>query len=242
MRRDRGLTLLELILALTLLGSIALVGSTLYTASIRAALVGDMDIKMQNEIAYMFRDFELYIRNGISGGVVTQDPDGSGDLAAPQSGPLFYRNEAGVWLGFAAGDGEEAVEIWYGYKFEVPGDPPVAAGFVRKIYKINAPHAGWGAEVVLSKGLVGPYAEPVDENGNEIFDPAETTKRDVCLQNIALTANCEGATPAVYPVFRVSPDKKIVYVSLKAKGTLFGMKEASLAGMTRGFYLHASSE
>lgn len=242
MRKDRGLTLLELILALTLLGSIALVGSTLYTASIRAALVGDMDIKMQNELAYMFRDFELYVRNGISGGVVTQNPDGSGDLSPAQSGPLFYRNAAGVWLGFAAGDGEDAVEIWYGYKFKVPGAPPVEAGFVRKIYRLNAPDAGWGDEVVLSKGLVGPYADPVDENGNEIFEVAETAKRDVCLQDIALTANCEGAAFKVYPVFRVSTDKKIVYVSLKAKGMLFGMKESSLAGMTRGFYLHASSE
>ncbi len=216
--------------------------NTLYLSSVRSSLTANQDTKMQNELAYVFRDMEIYLRNGISGGVLTKKPDHN-SFASPVAGPIVSRDTTGIWLGVVVGEGTDAVEIWLGYQFATSGTPPIPAKIVRKVYTIGAGTPAW-TETTLSSGRLVPYADTVDSNGNGKIDAAEITARNTCIQDPTLRENqCElAAKTGPYPIFKVSDDKRVVYISLKAAGKIFGgKKDTSTSGMTRTIFLHSTA-
>lgn len=61
MMRKTGLTLLELILAMTILSGIVLAFSALNTSAARLSVSSNEEIRLQNELQYVVRDIELNI-------------------------------------------------------------------------------------------------------------------------------------------------------------------------------------
>lgn len=236
--KNRGLTLLELVLALVITGVVILGGSSLYLSTVGTSLIAQTDTRMQNEIDFIFRDAEVYLRGGIVGGTLTTQPVDTGFTKVHSlSSPYFYRGAGGLWLGIVAGEGADAVEVWYGYKF-ASGNTP--AKVVRCVYTVGADKPVWTETVLSSSGMLMPYADSVDADGNGVIDDAEKKTRDLCLQDAKSKTNCEDK--GIYPVFKISGDKKLVYISLKASSmVLGGKKPASTPGSTRAISLHSSA-
>lgn len=61
MNRQKGLTLLELILALTMLSIILVASGSLNLFVLRAANLNAEETKLQNELEYVFKDMEIHL-------------------------------------------------------------------------------------------------------------------------------------------------------------------------------------
>jgi len=236
-RNQRGLTLLELILALSMVGMVLVAVATLHFSAKGSSLMIDQDVKMQGELMAIFRDMELQLRGGVSKGFLTHYPDHSLiPAAAVAQGPLFYRVPGAVWIGTLVDAGTSTKEVWYGYIFGPP------ARILRSVYDEDATPT-W-VDTVLSSGGIAPYADADLDNNGEVLTGvgSETALRDSCIDDAGLPKNlCEDK--GVYPVFKTDPAKKTVSVSLSGQGTILGgKKEVATQGMTKTIFLHSTQE
>lgn len=230
---QRGVTLLELILALSLVACVSLAVGTLDLSFVRTSLNASQDIRMQEELSSVFHDMELSLQDGISKGPLTEKPDKTGSLPASSSGPLVYRGTgSSIWLGVANGNKQE---VWYGYT-------PSTRQLIRRIYSTIG--AAWSTDVILSTGILGPYAlNGPDVNGDKTVTLGEAAAFNACMANANLSiASCENQSPPVFPVFQViQSDKKNIYISFQGQGTV-GSREARTPGMTETIFLHTSAD
>lgn len=251
----RGLTLMELILALAMTGVVLLAVSSLNLSSMRASIQAGQDTKMQEELNFVFRDMEIHLRSGIAQKALEHHPAGSGAVSCKTSTgtstetPCFLReNDTKIWLGVERPDPVHAgqyQEVWYGYTFNAgTGNGTI----VRRIW-IDADSA-WDnvSPVVLSQGILAPHAlcgPYVPESGGGCSTNAgNATAYRTCMGN-PTAGNCENASPKIWPVFQ-SIDYKNIFVSFRGKqGTVNGIgvdRDTSTDGMTKAIFISGSSD
>lgn len=255
---QKGLTLLELILAITMMTGVLFAVHTLNLFSLNVSLNAAQDIKMLEELDYVFRDMSLCLRDGISKGYVwglPGSPAGShGHFTTPRQGPYFYRQDgtANLWLGTLLGSG---FEVWYGYSYN---STTQTGTVVRQIFNPGAdpgnstnPTGVWGSEVMISgststpsANILGPWAlngPDLDGDGTIEATPDEKTIFNNCITNMT-AAYCESKSdPKVYPVFQVNTNnRKNIYVSFQGKSQV-GQKRTVTSGMTKTIFLHGES-
>lgn len=231
----RGLTLLELVLAMALISVIGLAGGTLLLSSMKTTMVAQSDNRMQNELLYVFRDMEKNLQDTRVNALL----DWNDELS-----PAFVRKGSAIWIGTVNFREPVNEEVWYGYYpsggvLERWICPKQASG------KIDyGASSGDCSITTISRGVLAPYAE-ADLNADGVVDANEKSARDTCLADPLISANCENnASYRIYPVFKVSSDKKQILISFKGvtQGALGGKKNLSTAGMTKAIYLQASPE
>jgi prepilin-type N-terminal cleavage/methylation domain-containing protein len=234
--QERGLTLLELILALAMVGVVILSTSVLYLSSMRTAISANTESGLQRELDYVFRDMELHLRSAVGNGGALGPPS---DPNYPDS-PMLSRDFNVLWLGARNGN-DPPQEIWYGYYTDGS----------RKLERWICPHRpdDWKqCEIkTISTGVLYPYARGgADLNGDGIVASEEQTKFNNCMGTLT-KASCEDS--GVFPVFEISGEKKVIWISLRAGTKVFGRPQDSFTGkylitpgMTKAVYLHHQEE
>ena len=253
MKEPHGLSLMELIIAVCILGSVLFAMSTLHLSVTGSKVAQDQGARMQNELLAIFRDFELQLQGGVRKGFLSHYPDGTEiPTDSPVQGPFYYRSEdkqGEIWMGTLVGSGTGAKEVWYGYLL-ASGVPPEAK-LVRRVYTVGAAEAAgrlWTETELSTPGMFAPYADADLDNDGTVTVAGmdnEESLRDACVTAAELPKNlCEDK--GVYPVFKTDPGKKTVSVSLSARGSvgtaLGAKKDLKTAGITKTVFLHAELE
>ena len=228
MINQRGLTLLELILAIVMTSAVLAGSGVLYLSFMRTASSANIDARLQNELIAVFRDVELYLRDTVaSGGAVGTATEGL------TSSPAFYRENENSVCFATYNTATPPKEIWYCFYYYKTSSVFMSR-LDRWICDHPIPLTGWSSCVTttLSDGILLPYA----------VQPASVTDADFnnCIDTMS-EANCE--SKGIYPVFGLSADKKIVHISLRAqkKSALGGKKDIATAGITKSIYLREES-
>lgn len=244
MNDEKGLTLMELILALAMTGVVLLAVNSLNLATISSSVDASSDVKIMEEINYVFRDMEIYLRDSVSSKDLTHKPGTTnltctGEDGNPKSdtkSPCFYRDNSNVWLGVWRPDPDPAApagayqEVWYGFAKTVDtGD------LTRKIWKSTT--SDWDPKdgTTLSENILAPYTlcgkyTPMENSGQ--CDEQTTRSIDGCLLNLA-KIDCEDKD--IWPVFQIMGQNIFIsFRGYKSNKTIY------TSGMTKAIFIHAS--
>lgn len=242
--RERGLTLLELILALSMVGVVLLASSVLYLSSMRTTISANTDVQLQKELNYVFRDMELELRNTQTGtdlvSFAAGGPGGilSGDKS-PKVLPCTWQSSTGICLVVRTEEGSLASpvkkQIAYGYF-------PNSKKLSRWICTLNNLNVCSSMDYgVLSESVLSPYAlGGADLNNDKVVSEDEQLAFDNCMTALDAQASvC--ALISRKPLFELSNNGKIIYVSFQGKTKLYGPgtgKNLQTSGMTKAINIY----
>jgi len=238
MKGQRGLQLIELMLAIALLAGIVLAGNVLFMGSTSRTLAVQAQSEMGEEMTYLFKRMENFLQDIQPG--VTDLGEGT-QTPYVTSPPISGLMPSSLYLTFF--DNNNPAQEW-AVKFALltlggSGDASDREGQLVFISKNPSTGAETSQEVVIPNGLY-PYAviKDYDSNGT-IGNDVDLAKIQACLGPTGLgshgtwtVGNC--TTPGISPVFEISPDGKRIFASFRM-GRKIGGKMIYSKPMTKVF-------
>ncbi len=237
---------MELILALTMVSVILIAGAVVLLSSGKQIKKSQNEVLAQQEMLRMFRMLEKEVPDILidpqakykytgggstvlcSGYMQTGSPCATCDAYADETWSYIY-----CTLQFNRKSKNETVIYSFQQDSSPSYSPPLYLYWYRDTYSAaNQTQIGVGT-------LLQPYAS-ADLDMNGVVTETEKITRDLCIDeplpwvsaSFMDPQNCWEGTPPVFPLFRVSADRKIIEVSVRSK---FGKK-----GVTRAFYVQSA--
>ncbi len=214
---QKGITLLELVLAFTVLGVVLLGGSILNFSLMSNARRAQTEVETQANLAAVLRDMEIHLRDAqvdtsldASAKICSENASTSRSQTSPCVYPNYAQKTIDLRIKNSVTPNPEIIK--YRYKVET-ADGKIVKSLSRE--KCTPTCSGYK---VLAYGLE-PYAD-ADINMDGQVDATELNQRDTCLT--ALNNTTWGKTPCfdspggIDPVFKVSSDNKKIVIAFKA--------------------------
>lgn len=268
--KSRGLTLLELILALSILALVSLGASVLFLSATRTGSQVHKNLRSQALVDQVFQDMEMNLR----GLEAVEDPatielcsseeslSRPADLETNMASPAICATSVDAWTGGSfeiwlrglrpriQTDGTEVYEkVGYGYRFYQEGEH-LKTEVVRCVVELEEDENGRlidqpceaGNTAVLVYG-VWLYADG-DVNSDGMLDPGEASDRDRYCLDLANWKNF-GTFPFAIDECKASMPPVFKISPSKKFFTVSlsaGEMENRGVGMTRVFYLHETGD
>ncbi len=236
----KGLTLLELVLAIALIAVVSLGGTQLYLSLMRIGTGVQKTTQKQMTLEEVLRDMEMHLRDAKIDSAVNLFPEMSASSSYVGS-PMVRPDTTGwtqkrldFWLSVLNSEGKK---VSYMYRYSQDAGQHNISYVARCITEVANSCSDPTRQVILAYGIQ-PYVD-ADKNNDGIIDSTEASGRDTnCItpSRWDWTMNpwmaCR-ATVGAWPIFKISSDKKMITISLKA-GDVGGKAN----GVTKAIYLH----
>lgn len=242
MHRQKGLQLIELLLAIALLAGIMLGSNVLFMGSTNQALTIKTQSEMGQELTYLFRRLGSLLQD-IQPEVI-DDKAGAGSHTTPyvSSDPANDPDFDGIYMVFYNNESpKKRMDITFEITYDNagdPGDPRNGEGKLSHFYSSDAETNGQ-VEMIIPQGLF-PYAVIKDYNKDGTTGNAgDLDLISTCLQEYRLGAaelKAQCTDKGIWPAFEISQDRKRIFASFRM-GRKVGTKMIYSKPMTKMFLI-----
>ena len=220
---DGGLTLLELILALTIFSIVILSGTVMSLSAARMGGPASEENRLWNELRYVFRDMEVNLQDG--------DPTTLAvDRSVPNQVTLTVRK-------FDNTPSDPSDDKWVTYTCDY------AAGGLTITRSIMQGGTTISTVTLTNDGTLLPYSVLKDFDGNSDIDDNDRTHLETCLSSgtdpsSASDSSCVQVSSNL--VLSMTPNKRIIMASFQAQRSMPDGKTVAIPGTTKSIFLRPS--